>query len=72
MAKNNKTAAAKALRAAIEASDMTVYELAKRSGVDKSAIGRFMAGERDLVFERAGQLFEILGLELRPTKKPKP
>ncbi|HEY2838380.1 MAG TPA: helix-turn-helix transcriptional regulator [Pirellulales bacterium] len=60
-----------ALRSAIEASGISSYELGKLSGVDQSAIRRFMSGERDLRLEFAGKLATVLRLSLVQDRKPK-
>ena len=53
-----------ALKRAIEASDLTVYEIAKRAGVSQIVISRFLSGERDIRLETADRLAEVLGLKL--------
>lgn len=53
------------LRSLIETSGMTRYELAKLSGVQQSALGRFMRSERGLTTDSVDRLAEALGLELR-------
>lgn len=59
------------LRAAIDASEMTRYEIAKRAGVPNSTLSRIMSGERQGVsFETLEKLCEVLGLELTPTTSP--
>jgi len=47
---------------------MSLYALAKRSGVDKGQLSRFMAGERDFQLTTADKLCKALGLELRKNK----
>jgi DNA-binding phage protein len=53
------------LRDAIRASGMSIYRVAKASGISWPVVGRFMSGERDLRFETAGKIAAALGLELR-------
>ena len=52
------------LKAAIKASGLTHYALAKAAGVTAGQLDRFMSGERDLRLVTAGQLAAALGLEL--------
>ena len=53
------------LRTSLEASDESLYAIAKEAGVDQSILGRFYRGERGISFENAAKLCEYLGLELR-------
>lgn len=53
------------LRAAIRDSGLTVYRLAKNSGVSQPVIDRFLTGERDIRLETAAKLATALNLELR-------
>lgn len=46
-------------------------ELARRSGVHLAVILRFAKGERDITATTAGQLAEVLGLELVKAKRKK-
>jgi hypothetical protein len=59
------------LRAAIEACCESRYALSCKSGVQQSAMSRFMSGERGLSLESAARLAEVLGLELRPKRSRK-
>lgn len=52
------------LRQAIEQSDLSVYEIAKRSGVDRPNLGRFVKGERSLTLESAAAVCKVLRLRL--------
>ena len=54
-----------ALKAAIKASGLTHYAIAKLAEVSPSVIDRFMAGERDLRLGTAASIAASLGLELR-------
>lgn len=54
------------LKAAIKASNLTHYAIAKLAGTTPGQIDRFMSGERDLRLETAGKIAAALGLELRP------
>ena len=60
------------LRSAIEASDLSQYEIAKRTGVDKGTLSKFMTGERGgISFESLEKLAPALGLKItaRRTRK---
>jgi len=57
------------LKAAIKASDMTVYQISKESGVTQAMISRFLSDERDIRLATADKLSAVLGLELKQTKK---
>lgn len=57
------------LRQAAEASGLSINELARQSGVNLSAVSRFMSGQRDLRLQSAAKLAAALNLELRPIPK---
>lgn len=52
------------LRAAVESSGLSDYELARRAGRNRSVINRFMTGQRGLTLDTACALCEVLGLRL--------
>jgi len=52
------------LKRAIEASGLTTYMLAKRSGVPQPVLHRFMAGEQGLKLSTADKLAAYLKLRL--------
>jgi transcriptional regulator with XRE-family HTH domain len=52
------------IKQAIQDSGLTLLELANRSGVHHSAIGRFLSGERTLTLPAAAKVCEALGLKL--------
>lgn len=54
-----------ALKAAIKASGLTHYAVAKLAEVSPAQIDRFMAGERDLRLATAAAIASALGLGLR-------
>lgn len=56
------------LQNAIRKSGLSLYALAKLSGVSKGQLSRFMAGERDIRLTNAGKLCKALGLQLKPTR----
>ena len=53
------------LKAAIRASGLTHYAIAKLAECSPSQIDRFMSGERDLKLSTAANLAAALGLMLR-------
>ena len=57
------------LKTAIETSDMTVYEIAKRAKVSQIIISRFLSGERDIRMATADKLAQVLGLKLVGTPR---
>lgn len=62
---------AEQLKAAVLASGMTPYRIAKSAGITSPVLTRFMNGKRDLRLETAGLIAEVLGLTLQPIRKPK-
>lgn len=56
-----------ALKRAIQTSDLTVYEIAKRAKVSQIIISRFLSGERDIRMATADKLSQVLGLKLVST-----
>ncbi|MBI4585921.1 MAG: helix-turn-helix transcriptional regulator [Planctomycetes bacterium] len=56
--------ASDALKRAIQASDLTVYEIAKRAMVSQIIISRFLSGERDIRMATGDRLAQVLGLKL--------
>ena len=53
-----------ALKRAIQTSDMTVYEIAKRAKVSQIIISRFLSGERDIRMATADKLARVHALKL--------
>ncbi len=53
-----------ALKQAIVRSGLTLYQLAKRSGVSHGQLSRFMRDQRTLTLSSAAKVFEALGLEV--------
>jgi len=60
-----------ALHKAIEGSGLTIYRIAKDSGLDFSAVSRFYHGERDLTLTSADKLADFFELEVKKKAKPK-
>jgi transcriptional regulator with XRE-family HTH domain len=60
---------------AIDDSGLTRYEIAKRTGIDESALAKFYNGHRGLSLEALNALSDFLQLKItlgrRPTKKGK-
>jgi len=59
------------LRAAIEQSGKTRYEIAKATegAVDQAQLSRFMAGGRTLTLDTAEKIGRVLGVELSAPKQ---
>jgi transcriptional regulator with XRE-family HTH domain len=62
------------LRRVVQESGKTLGELARETGVDKSALSRFLRGERGLSMEGLDKVGECLGLKITaataPSEKP--
>ena len=52
------------VRAAIAASDLSQYEIAKRSGVDEASLSRFMNGKGSLSFASLEKIAPVLRLQI--------
>jgi plasmid maintenance system antidote protein VapI len=59
------------LRQAIEDSGLTLYRIAKDSGVVYQVLHRFASGERDLTLETASKLADYFGMRLTRPRRPK-
>ena len=57
------------LRRAIEDSGLTRYEIAKRSGVHKSALSRFVTGERSLSIESIEKIAPVVGVTITARRR---
>jgi hypothetical protein len=51
-------------------SELSRYEIAKRSGVTEASLSRFMAGG-SLKLESVDRLLDVLGLEIKPKSNRK-
>ena len=71
MSKSKKLTLSDVLHKAIAESGLTLYRIAKDTGVVKSSLMRFMAGETSLRLDRADVLAEYLELELVKKRKAK-
>ena len=70
MKTTKKTSLEAALLKAIETSGLSIYRIAKDSGLDKAPLYKFVNGKRSLTLPTAGILADFLGLEL--VQKPEP
>ena len=61
----------KALQQAIRDSDLSQSEIARRAGIDIGQVSRFLRGERGLTVATAAKIADVLGLELKLTRKRK-
>jgi plasmid maintenance system antidote protein VapI len=52
------------LRDLIAKSDLSAYELAEASGVDRSVLSRFINGKRSITLDTVDRLAEVLKLRL--------
>lgn len=69
--KRRETYLEKQIMAAIDKSGLSVYRLAKDSGVSQPVLCRFVNRQRGITLATASKLVETLGLELVPRKKIK-
>jgi transcriptional regulator with XRE-family HTH domain len=60
------------LRQAIDDSGLTRYEIAKRTGIDESALAKFYNGHRGLSMEALNALGECLQLKITLGRKAGP
>jgi ribosome-binding protein aMBF1 (putative translation factor) len=59
----------KRIRTAIKKSGLSIYKLAKKSGVSQPVLCRFMNGKRGITLATASKLVDTLGLKLILGKK---
>lgn len=59
------------LKQAIEDSELTLYRVAKGSGIAYQVLHRFVSGERDLTLTTASKLADYFGMRLTRPKRPK-
>jgi predicted transcriptional regulator len=62
--KQNQTPMTEGIKKAIADSGLSIYMLAKESGVSQPVLHRFMAGERDIKLATADKLAKYLKLRL--------
>lgn len=58
-------------RRAIEGSGLSLYRIAKGSGIAYQVLHRFASGERDLTLETASRLADYFGMRLTRSRRPK-
>ena len=61
------------LRSALAGSGLSLFEVARRAGVQRSALARFVSGERGITFETFERVGPVVGVRLivkpaRPAK----
>jgi len=71
MSKHKRTAMTDVLRQAIDRSGLSLYRIAKDTGLTSQSLLRFQRGETSLRLDRADLLAEYLGLELAKKRKSK-
>jgi transcriptional regulator with XRE-family HTH domain len=59
------------IRQAVETADVSRYRIALETGIEQSALSRFVSGERGLSQEAIDALAEFFGLELVARGKQK-
>ena len=59
------------LRRAVQDSGLTLYRIAKGSGIAYQVLHRFARGERDLTLETASRLADYFGMRLTRPRRPK-
>lgn len=57
------------LAAAVAASDLSRYEIAKRAGVDQAILSRLVSGERGVTLPVAERIAEAVGMTLELRRK---
>lgn len=57
------------VRQAIDASGLTRYEIAKRAGIDQSALSKFYHGQRGITTETLDKIAKVLGLRITIDRK---
>ncbi len=71
MAKRRSEKLSDQVRQAIDDSGLTRYRIAKATGIDESAIGKFYNGQRGLSTDALDRIGEYLGLRIVTVRKPK-
>ena len=57
------------LREAIRKSELTCYRISQLAGVTESQLSYFINHQRSLTLDSAAKIADVLGLELKPTRK---
>ena len=68
--RTNQVSFGNQLRDAIKGSGLTMYRIAKESGVQQTILSRFATGERNVQLDTAEKLAAYFGMSLTPPKKP--
>jgi plasmid maintenance system antidote protein VapI len=71
MAKRRSMKLSDAVRKAIDDSGESRYAIAKATGIDESALGKFYNGHRGITTDTLDRLGEYLGLRIAMDRKPK-
>ena len=69
--KKHDTILEKQIRAEVKRRRLTIYRVAKDSGVSQPVVSRFMNKKRGITLSTASKLVKTLGLELVVKKKTK-
>jgi transcriptional regulator with XRE-family HTH domain len=72
MRKTNGMSLTGELRDAIESSGVTLYRIAKDSGVSYAVLHRFANGERQIKLDSADKLADYFGMRLMKPKRSRP
>lgn len=59
------------LRQAVQDSGLSLYAIAKGSGIAYPVLYRFASGERDLTLQTASRLADYFGMRLTRPRRPK-
>ena len=71
MAKAKIESLADQLKRIISDSGLSIYRIAKESGVSQSALQMFVSGQRDLRLETVGKLTAYFGIKFTEPKGPR-
>jgi len=67
--RKHKTDLAADIRREIKRQGLSKYRVALDAGIDRAVAVRFINGERGLTLDTASKVCDMLGLELRPTRR---
>ena len=59
------------LRRAVTKAGLNRFAISQRTGLSYSVVHGFLGGERDIMLGTASKLAAVLGLELRPARRPR-
>lgn len=60
------------LRQHLKSSGLTMYAIAKETGIDQASLSKFRLNERGLSWDAVDKLGELLALKIVASKKTKP